>query len=152
MTNQVTYCENHRGTVATDTCSQCKKNICYNCRLEVFGNIFCGAQCLIFFLVRKMFKGISRLFHGLSRGIIWPFQSLKKISGRGWIELIIGLGLIICTYFIWNLNRKIKRSEVSIPIQEGTAGIPDTTLIQAPQVFKPTEGGMVTSNTLDITG
>lgn len=152
MTNQFTYCENHPNIVATDTCSECKKNICYNCRLELFRNTFCSIKCLMLFLIRAMVKGISRLIHSLLKGIIWPSQSLKKISRRGWIELILGLGLIICTYFIWNLNRKIKRSEVSMPIQEGTGGIPDTTLIQVPQVFKPTEGGMVTSNTLDITG
>ncbi|MBN2029216.1 polysaccharide deacetylase family protein [bacterium] len=152
MVKQVTYCENHPDVVSTDVCCQCKKYICYNCRLEILGNTFCGTQCFIVFLTRRTIRFVSRLVNGLLKGIIWPFQSIKKCSGRCWFEWILGLGLLVCAYFIWNLNHKIQGYERLTSIQLFEEGVVDTTLIETSQVFTPTEGGMVTSNVLDIEG
>lgn len=152
MLKDVHYCVNHPDVAATDTCSQCGKKICYNCTNEVFGQIFCSTQCLAVFLVKGMVKGIFRAAKGVVRGIFWPFRFIGKLSRGGWVELVLGLGLLACFYFLWELAREVKLLEGEVESRETAEGVVDTTQIPPPKIFRPAGGGMVFSNTLNIKG
>jgi hypothetical protein len=67
------------------------------------------------------------------------------------MEIGLGLCLIVSFIFIYRLNRNIRFLSEQIDSKVGTAVI-DTSRIPPPKIFQPTEGGMVFSNELDITG
>lgn len=152
MPKKIRYCENHPEVVANLTCSQCKKRICYNCKIEAFGHIFCSMQCVAVLLAMEMVRFVFRAASGVMRGILSIFHWLGKRSRRGWVELILGLGILVCFYFIRKLTREINLLEVEGEGRLTADVVIDTTQIPPPKIVQPSEEGMVISNTLNITG
>ena len=152
MAKKIHYCANHPDVVATDTCYQCKKRICYNCKINAFGLIFCGAQCLTVYSAMGLTRIIFTLCKGLIMGLTWPFRAVTKGTGRGWAVGILVLGLLTCFFFIWKLTQDVQSLEDNLRDKMTLEGMIDTTQIPPPTILKPTDGGMVTSTTLDIVG
>ncbi len=152
MSQKIYYCTNHPGVVATDVCSQCGKRICYNCRIEAFGRIFCSTQCVVAFMLKKMLKTIFSILKGFVKLIFWPFRMAVKFSWKNWAVLILGLGVIASFYFLWTLSREIKSLKMRPQEKEIGKVAPDTSKILPPKIFRPTRGGMVFSNILSIAG
>ena len=152
MSQKTYYCVNHPGVVATDVCSRCGKRICYNCRIEAFGRIFCSTHCVVMFMFKKALKDIFSVFKKLMKLTFWPFRMAAKFSWKNWAVLILGLGVITSLYFLWTLSREIKSLKTKPPEKEIGKTTIDTSKIPPPKIFRPTRGGMVFSNTLSIAG
>ena len=141
MTKKITYCVHHPDTVATEKCSRCGNPICYNCEVKMFGRIYCSGQCLFMVIIKFFFKVL-----------FWPLFPLKKLSRRGWVELVLITGLAVCLFFIWKLNRDIRIMEEEGRARPFYSIMSDTTGVRQPKVMEPTRGGMVTSNTITVSG
>lgn len=141
MTKKISYCVHHSDVVATAACFRCGNPICFNCELNLFGRKFCSGQCAVIFIFRAFFKVI-----------FWPLTPLRKFSGRGWLELFMFSGLAVCLFFIWKLNREIKAIGKEGKTSAPYSALADTAASILPKVMRPTEGGMVFSNTLSISG
>ena len=152
MSQKIYYCVNHPGVVATDVCSQCGKRICYNCRIEAFGRIFCSTHCVVVFMLKRASKSIFLIFKKLIALMFWPFRMAAKLSLRNWAVLILGLGLIVSFYFLWKLSSEIRSLTINSQGKNIVETAIDTSKIPLPKIFRPTRGGMVFSNTLSITG
>ncbi len=152
MVKKIYYCANHPDIVATDTCYQCKKRICYNCKINAFGLIFCSAQCLAVYSAMGLTRIVFTLLRGLIMGLTWPFRAVTKGTARGWAVAILGLGLLTSFFFIWKLTEDVQSLEQNLRDKMLLEGVIDTTQIAPPTILKPTDSGMVTSTTLDIVG
>lgn len=152
MAKKIHYCENHPDVVSTESCSQCKKRICYNCRIVAFNQVFCSGQCLTVFVA----KGIVNIAFGVSGTIIktifWPFRRINKLRHRGLVVGILTLGLIVCVFFIWKLTTEVTSLKEGTTLRMTAEGTVDTSQILPPKIYQPTDGGMVSSTTLDILG
>ena len=152
MPKKVHYCENHPDIVATDSCYQCKKRICFNCRIVAFNQKFCSGQCITVYMTQGFVNGIFTFLKMIFRGIFWPFTKLNHLRPRGIVIILLTLGLVISFFFIWKLTREIHTIKHQPTIDLMSDGTIDTTKIAPPKVLLPTEGGMVHSTTLDIEG
>ncbi len=154
MAKRIKYCENHSDIVASDTCSECKKKICYNCRLDGFGHIFCSGQCLTVFVTHEFINGIFGFF----RFLFWPITRLKKTTRRGLFELILVMMFLASAYFIWKQSQDIKALQTQATVERALIAAADTSItsempeISPPKINQPAEGGMVTTTTVDILG
>lgn len=154
MAKRIKYCENHPDTVANETCSECKKKICYNCRLDGFGRIFCSGQCLTVYITHELVNGIFGFF----RFLFWPITRLKKTTRRGLFELLLALLFLASAYFIWKQSKDIKALQDQMTVERALVAAADTSKLQIseaippPKINEPAEGGMVTSTKVDILG
>ena len=144
------HCANHPDIVATDVCSKCDKDICYNCKVTVGQHIYCSWQCYLKKIFGSFFKGFAKFVKEIFTILFWPFRMLGRISLRSWFEIGIIAALAILFYFQWHLIGEIKQLH-SQPDDSAIALI-DTTKLEQPPSFKPTEGGMVTKNVISIEG
>jgi peptidoglycan/xylan/chitin deacetylase (PgdA/CDA1 family) len=149
---KVTFCENHPDIATSDQCEQCEKLICYNCRKIFVHRIFCSNKCIRIFIsnhARRLFLKALRKFIWL---LTWPFHGLLKIQHWKIIEWGLVLGLGFCIY----LNVKMKNELVflrrTVFPEEGIKAVIDTTALKAENLFQPSEGGMVQSSRIDISG
>ena len=149
MARKVTTCANHSDIAASEKCYECGKRLCYNCIFHAFDRVFCGFQCIVVFVVKHMVRGVFGLTRWIARVLLLPFRWFRKLSGRGWVEALLCAGLIICFFFIIRLRMTLRSVESGVTQIESVA---DSTGIAAPVISLPNEGGMVTSNTLDIVG
>jgi len=131
MKKKETYCVNHADIAAANTCSLCGKPICFNCTLKVFGHTFCSGQCINKYVLKSLIKSIFR-----------PFTKIPKLSGRGWLELVLVLGLILCLFFIWKLNRDLKSFQSEIIKASAYPVIFDSTKVIPSRISEPTRGGI----------
>ena len=152
MTKKVEYCYRHPNVVATHTCFLCENQICFNCKLETFGHIFCGAQCLTIYIAKRTIQSFFKLMKGMCQLLIWPFCQLKRIRPLAWGMLIVISGLIYGILFLWKLNRELKILQQKPSYKSSWFSVPDTIQIPSHAIFEPTQGGMVKSNRLDIIG
>ena len=150
VSKKVKYCVNHPDVVAPDQCVQCENQVCYNCRIVTFGHVFCSIQCIIVFLAKETVSAILQLFQFLFFILFWPFRMIRKLSWRGWVELFLTAGLIVCFVMIWRMAGEIR--ELHGEGVEEVLSTSDSGNVIPPTVFDPTEGGMVFSNSIDISG
>jgi len=149
---QEKFCANHMNVVATETCSECGKNICYNCKIEAFNRIFCSFQCIVVAIAKAIAQGIFLFLKYFFKGLFFPFRFLLKRSLRGFIEIIMFLGLLSCFFFLWKMSKQIKRLESTAPIKISGAMEIDTTKLLPPTLITPTRDGMVFSNKVSFEG
>lgn len=152
MAKKVRYCENHPDVVAIDSCAECNKRICYNCKVEAFGLVFCSAQCLLIYASHAFIKGIFGMAKAIVLGILWTFRRMGRPSLRGWVVSLLVAGLLVCFFFIWKLSRDVRFMEENGFRPDMTEGVTDTSRILPPKIVEPTEGGMVSATTVDIAG
>jgi peptidoglycan/xylan/chitin deacetylase (PgdA/CDA1 family) len=152
MPEKTNYCVNHPNIVATDTCFQCGKKICFNCRVDFLEHVFCSVHCLFTFVLKRIILGLLNMIKWTFRIIFWPFLLLRKLSFKHWMRIVVGLGLLGSFILIWNMSKRIQWMEKQISGQDYIAGPVDTTQLVASEPFEPTDGGMVYSNTIDIKG
>ena len=152
MTKKVEYCYQHPNVVATHTCELCENKICFNCKNEIFGHIFCGMQCLTIYIVKKIIQGIFQFFHILFRLLLWPFQQLIHLRRFSWQMILVFAVLAYCVIHLWRLNQNIIAIRHNISRSPSFITLADTTAGPDFSVFKPVKGGMVKSNVLNITG
>lgn len=150
MPKKVNYCVNHPDVVAPDQCAHCGNHVCYNCRIVTFGHVFCSVQCIIVFLAKETVSAVIQLFQAIVLALFWPFRQLRKLSWRGWAELFLTAGLAVCFFFLMRLTREVKALR-SGDVQEHVTTA-DSSRPKSPTLSDPTEGGMVFSNSIDITG
>ena len=106
MAKKVQYCVNHSDVVASDICTRCGKPICYNCILEAYGLVFCSMGCVFRHMVKNMGKVFLRIIVTILKSVFWPFSWVRKLNRRGWLELIMGVGLIVCFIFVRPVFRR----------------------------------------------
>ncbi len=154
MPRKIRYCENHPDVVASDTCHQCRKRICYNCRRLAFGQVFCSAQCVAVFFTAELMKLLFQCVKGLIRGIGLAIHFIVRGRIRGWVELLLLAGLVISFLFIRQLTMEVRSltDRTIVPSDASTPAGADTTAVAPPRILAPSAGGMVLTNTLDITG
>ena len=152
MSRPIHYCVNHPDVVATHACNQCKKRVCYNCRIEAFDHIFCSRQCVAVFFAKEMVKGGFSLLRVIVKAVLWPFFQLARSSRRGWIEVVLVLGLLVSFYFIRRTVHELNSVKLLLGKGETVESLMDTVAILPPKIFEPSESGMVSSNVLDIAG
>jgi peptidoglycan/xylan/chitin deacetylase (PgdA/CDA1 family) len=152
MTEKTQYCFRHPNIAATDSCFLCGKKICFNCRIEFLRHVFCSMNCLITFVLRGIVLGLITVFKWIFRILFWPFRLLKKLSFRNWIRILIALALLIGFFLIWKMSRRIQSMEKQMAKQEFTLAPVDTAQLVPQPPFQSTEGGMVFSNAIDISG
>jgi len=152
MTKKVEYCYQHPNVVATHTCTLCENKICFNCKHEIFGHIFCGMQCLTIFVVKKIIQGLFQVFRILFRLLFWPFAQLKHLRHLSWKGIVVSAILIYCVIHLWLLNRDMNTIRGNLSGPQSLLALSDSAAVPDFSVFQPLKGGMVKSNLLNITG
>ncbi len=109
-------------------------------------------NCLITFILRGMILGLVTIFKWIFRILFWPFRLLKKLSFKYWIRILMSLALLVSFFLIWKMSRRIQVMEQQITKQELPFAPVDTTQLKPEPAFQSTEGGMVFSNVIDISG
>jgi len=137
---------------ATETCSECGKWICYNCKMEAFSRVFCSFQCIMVAVAKAFAQGIFLFFKYFFKGLFFPFRFLAKGSFRGFAEIIMFLGLLTCFFFLWRIKSQVKKLEYPGQIEISSDAEIDTTKIRPPALTTPTKYGMVFSNTVSFEG
>lgn len=150
--SKIQYCENHPDVVSTDTCAQCGKAICYNCRKKSRGKSFCSASC-------KRKYVFSRITDRLPGMIKKPFQfihdrfvQLRQGSILAILELLILTGLVFCVIQLVRIGQRVQGLDDQIKQAQFRTDVPDTTHLPPAQIATPVRGGTVTSNRIDIRG
>lgn len=149
-TKKETHCANHPDVIATEKCHHCEKDICYNCQVRFGKNIFCSGHCVFRHLFGAFFKHLGHFLKDLFVILVWPFRMLGRISFRGWLELSMVSAVIILFYFQWHLVGEVRQLHSNRGAS--SPAISDTVQVLARPVFRPTEGGMVTSNIITVDG
>jgi peptidoglycan/xylan/chitin deacetylase (PgdA/CDA1 family) len=148
---KMVFCENHVDVAAIDNCAFCGKAICYRCRKRLFGITFCGFWCAVRLAVQSTNQTVKKWFRK-------PAKKKKReavvfLKKRLWIiaDVLLFVGLLFSFFWIGKLRKELKviqggeeRERVIVPADTSTQ------LVQSK--FQPTKGGMVTANTLDISG
>ncbi|MBN2414712.1 polysaccharide deacetylase family protein [bacterium] len=143
---KIIYCDTHDDVVSSGQCSECAKNICYNCTVDLFGKSFCGITCAAAFLGRNLFKGIFLLLVLLVRTLLSPFRYLAESPPRTGVSVVLGSGLLICLISIWRLN--VRLTELKTAAAETQ---PERPFVEAPLITQPA-GGTVHKSTVTIEG
>ncbi len=152
MAEKTQYCFRHPNIAATDSCFLCGKKICFNCRIEFLRHVFCSTNCLLTFVLRGIVLGVFTFFKWIFHILFWPFRLLNKLSFKNWIRILVSLALLASFFLIWNMSRRIRTMEQQMAKQELPFAPVDTTQLKPEPVFQLTEGGMVFSSTIDISG
>jgi len=152
MAKKVQHCVNHSDVIANDICNRCGKPICYNCMLEAYGLAFCSIRCVLRHMVKKMGKVFFRIIVTILKSVFWPLSWMRKLNRRSWLELIMGIGLIVCFIFVWKLTHDIKYMERGLESKGAIEEPEDSVLVRQPVIFQPSSGGMIYSNSLNISG
>ena len=152
MADKTQYCFRHPNIAATDSCFLCGKKICYNCRIEFLRHVFCSTSCLFTYILRGILLGLFTFFKWIFRILFWPFRLLKKLFFKNWIWILVSLALLVSFFLIWKMSRRIQSMEKQMAKQEFTLAPIDTSQLVPQQPFQTTEGGMVFSSTIDISG
>ena len=137
---------NHPDVVASDTCSYCGKAICYNCRMPMGGWIFCSFQCLTLFMVQNTIKALFGLIGALFR----PLKKLKRVSWRGWAEIVLTAGLLIGAFYLRRLT--LEMAVLKGDLYRTAPAAVDSLFIEPPKIIEPVREGMVRESTLNIRG
>lgn len=150
--SKIKYCENHPDVVSNDTCFQCSKAICYNCRKKAYSKSFCSEACK-----RKYI--LSRISDHLPGMVKAPFIFIRdRLSRRrdgslpAIVELLILAGLIFCVIQLVRIRQQVKNLDSQILQYQTQSEMPDTTNLPPVRISDPVKGGTVTSNRIDITG
>jgi len=154
MPRKIRYCENHPNVVASDTCHQCRKRICFNCCRQAFGQVFCSAQCMAVFFTAELMKLLFQCVRGIIHGIGLAIHFIVRGRIRGWFELLLLAGLIVSFFFIRQLTMEVRSlHDLTVVSPEAyTSAKTDTSDVLPPRILAPSDGGMVLKNILDITG
>jgi peptidoglycan-N-acetylglucosamine deacetylase len=149
--DSMVFCDNHAGIAAIDNCTVCGKAICYRCSRQAAGVTVCGLRCGLRALARAAGAGAGRIFSrktgrkrkGRSR---WGRKPVRIV-----IDMLLGLGLVFSLVRVRMLDRQLKAVRGGEPPARAVSA-PDTSVRSVESVFRPTQAGMVTSNTIDVTG
>jgi peptidoglycan/xylan/chitin deacetylase (PgdA/CDA1 family) len=154
---KMVFCENHEDVAAIDICAFCGKAICYRCKKRFFGVAFCGFRCA----ARMAFQAAGGAIRNSLRKLSpHPGTSKKKKSVPGrfsWkrigilFDVLLFLGLVFSIHRILKMDKEFKSAGGG----RGNAFViapADTSSGKVEGVFRPTQGGMVTANALDISG
>lgn len=152
MPKQVKYCIHHPDVVATETCSVCEKPICFNCKHEFLGKHYCSAKCFIFYTLKSTGRYTIQFIQNFFKIIFWPLKQIFSSEKTNWANFILILCILFCFYFVIKMNREIKTLQSSDNNSTTIPAVIDTTNLPTVQIFKPSEGGMVSSNTITIEG
>ena len=154
---KMVFCENHEDVAAIDNCAFCGKAICYRCKKRLFGLTFCGFRCA----ARMALQSAGGAIHNLLRKLSKHSKTSKKkktLPGRFFrkrlgmlFDILLLLGLIFSIQRILKMDKEFKKAGGGL----GKALViapADTSSRKVEAVFRPTQGGMVTANMLDISG
>ncbi len=149
---KIEYCENHPDVAAIGECSECGKKICYNCALKWLSRNFCGALCVFEYFFKNAGKIIFIFLSFLVRGINSLIIRFFSGGPKGLLSVLLSAGLAAALFWIWHLSSQLsvlKDSQDNFfdPPFEIAADFSDASFS-----IKPSEGGMITSNTVSITG
>jgi peptidoglycan/xylan/chitin deacetylase (PgdA/CDA1 family) len=154
---KMVFCENHEDVAAIDNCATCGKAICYRCKKRLFGVTFCSLKCALRMAIRSAGGALSE---GTRKAAKKLKGSRKKKSIRfpffprrvGLVfDILLLAGLLFSIQRIMKMGRELKTA-AGIPGSPLRIVPADTSSKEVESVFRPTQGGMVTSNTMDITG
>ena len=123
MPKRIRYCENHPDVVATESCSECKKRVCYNCQIEAFGKTFCSGQCLTVYIAQGITRGIFGIGRAVFLALTWPFRAMSKITRHGWAAGFLVLILMTSGFFIWKLTQKVRYLENRLGTKQQFAAV-----------------------------
>jgi peptidoglycan/xylan/chitin deacetylase (PgdA/CDA1 family) len=154
---KMVFCGNHEDVAAIEDCACCGKAICYRCKKRLFGVTFCSLKCALKMAFRSAggaLKSATRKTEKKPKGsrkkksIRFPF--FRRRIGLVF-DILLLAGLLFSIQRIMKMGRELR----------GAAGVPGSLLKIAPadtsskeveSVFRPTPGGMITSNSMDIAG
>ncbi len=148
---EVEFCENHPEVAASAACQICGKKICYNCTIDLFGASLCSARCAVLYIIKNLAAGLFILAEFLLRTIFRPLRWFLSATPRAAVSIILGTGLIVCLFFIYQLNhelgllRELEAGGSPAAAVDTVGGIP-------PRVQSPAPGGTVLSNTISVEG
>ena len=154
---KMVFCENHEDVAAIDNCAFCGKAICYRCKKRLFGVTFCGFRCAARMALQSAGGSVKKSFRRLLKS---PKTSKKKKSLREFFirkrvgmlfDILLLLGLLFSIHRILKMDKEFKKAGGG----SGSALViapADTSSRKVESVFRPTQGGMITANTLDISG
>jgi peptidoglycan/xylan/chitin deacetylase (PgdA/CDA1 family) len=136
---------------AIDNCTQCGKAICYRCKKMLFGAAVCGLKCGFRLMVRFAGERFGKFLRKSGRRKARRSATVRRKRLRTVLDAVLAVGLALSLFWIWRLGRKLESGEGGRG--SGRIGAPPDTLVRSVEsAFKPARGGMVTSNSIQITG
>ena len=145
------FCDNHDDVAAIDNCTQCGKAICYRCKKMLFGAAVCGLKCGFRLMVRFAGERFGKFLRKSGRRKARRSATVRRKRLRTVLDAVLAVGLALSLFWIWRLGRKLESGEGGRG--SGRIGAPPDTLVRSVEsAFKPARGGMVTSNSIQITG
>jgi peptidoglycan/xylan/chitin deacetylase (PgdA/CDA1 family) len=148
---KMVFCENHEDVAAIDNCASCGKVICYRCRKRLFGVTFCGFRCALRLAVQSSGQAVKKWLGKFSKKKKRRTLLFLKKRLRTAADVLLFLGLALSFFWIGKLKREIRVAQ-GIERRERGIAPEDTSTRSIQSLFQPTRGGMVGSNTLDVSG
>ncbi len=145
----VIFCAYHPEIAAIATCSRCGKPICYRCQHAIGKKSFCSLRCILLFypalLIRSLISKFQWMIQKMGQGWKWVRKKrwiVPSAIAMVFLVLLVEMGMLARQYR--QLAKEIRQGYVL------SAG--DTAQSTISGLYKPTQGGVVTSSTISIAG